>query len=129
MAASKGKKKQWHERRAEQKLRSRRILGEKQKRMRAQAERKKEREQLMSEKQKINKDINGVSGATISSRCAVFAVKKAIVLYEELDNVGIITCLGLDEAVELFICARLLLCNLTTIACKFASLAVTLTRI
>ena len=32
----------------------------------------------------VGKDINGVSGATISSRCATFAVKKAIVLYEEL---------------------------------------------
>lgn len=32
----------------------------------------------------VNKDITGVSGATISSRCATFAVKKAIVLYEEL---------------------------------------------
>lgn len=32
----------------------------------------------------VNKDINGISGATISSRCAAFAVKKAIVLYEEL---------------------------------------------
>lgn len=32
----------------------------------------------------VNKDINAISGATISSRCAVFAVKKAIVLYEEL---------------------------------------------
>ena len=33
---------------------------------------------------KVNKDITGVSGATISSNCATFAVKKAIVLYEEL---------------------------------------------
>lgn len=33
---------------------------------------------------KLDKDINGVSGATISSNCAIFAVKKAIVLYEEL---------------------------------------------
>ncbi len=33
---------------------------------------------------KLEKDINGVSGATISSNCAIFAVKKAIVLYEEL---------------------------------------------
>lgn len=33
---------------------------------------------------KLNKDITGVSGATISSNCAVFAVKKAIVLYEEV---------------------------------------------
>jgi Na+-translocating ferredoxin:NAD+ oxidoreductase RnfG subunit len=32
----------------------------------------------------VNKDINGISGATISSNCATFAVKKAIVLYEEL---------------------------------------------
>ena len=32
----------------------------------------------------VGKDINGVSGATISSRCATFAVKKAIILYEEL---------------------------------------------
>ena len=32
----------------------------------------------------VDKDITGVSGATISSRCATFAVKKAIVLYEEL---------------------------------------------
>lgn len=32
----------------------------------------------------VGKDITGVSGATISSRCATFAVKKAIVLYEEL---------------------------------------------
>lgn len=32
----------------------------------------------------VTKDITGVSGATISSRCATFAVKKAIVLYEEL---------------------------------------------
>jgi len=31
----------------------------------------------------IDKDINGISGATISSRCTTFAVKKAIVLYEE----------------------------------------------
>jgi len=33
---------------------------------------------------KVGKDITGVSGATISSRCATFAVKKAIVLYAEL---------------------------------------------
>ncbi len=33
---------------------------------------------------KVRKDIRGISGATISSRCACFAVKKAIVLYEEL---------------------------------------------
>jgi Na+-translocating ferredoxin:NAD+ oxidoreductase RnfG subunit len=33
---------------------------------------------------KVGKDINGISGATISSRSATFAVKKAIVLYEEL---------------------------------------------
>jgi len=32
---------------------------------------------------KLNKDITGISGATISSNCAVFAVKKAIILYEE----------------------------------------------
>ncbi len=32
----------------------------------------------------VGKDINGISGATISSRCATFIVKKAIVLYEEL---------------------------------------------
>ena len=32
----------------------------------------------------IGKDITGVSGATISSRCATFAVKKAVVLYDEL---------------------------------------------
>ena len=32
----------------------------------------------------VYKDINGVSGATISSKCATFAVRKAIVLYEEL---------------------------------------------
>ncbi len=32
----------------------------------------------------VNKDINGVSGATISSNCATFAVRKAIALYEEL---------------------------------------------
>jgi len=31
----------------------------------------------------VGTDITGVSGATISSRCATFAVKKAIVLYEE----------------------------------------------
>ncbi len=33
---------------------------------------------------KVRKDIRGISGATISSRSACFAVKKAIVLYEEL---------------------------------------------
>ena len=33
---------------------------------------------------KINKDIRAVSGATISSRSATFAVKKVIGLYEEL---------------------------------------------
>ncbi len=33
---------------------------------------------------KLDKDITGVSGATISSNCAIFAVKKAIVLFEEL---------------------------------------------
>jgi Na+-translocating ferredoxin:NAD+ oxidoreductase RnfG subunit len=32
----------------------------------------------------VGKDIVGVSGATISSRCATFAVKKALVIYEEL---------------------------------------------
>ena len=32
----------------------------------------------------VNKDITGISGATISSTCAAFAVKKAIILYEEL---------------------------------------------
>ena len=32
----------------------------------------------------VGKDIIGVSGATISSRSATFAVKKAIVLYEEV---------------------------------------------
>jgi len=32
----------------------------------------------------VGKDITGVSGATISSRAATFAVKKAIVLYEEV---------------------------------------------
>lgn len=32
----------------------------------------------------VYKDITGVSGATISSRCTTFAVRKAIVLYEEL---------------------------------------------
>ena len=32
----------------------------------------------------VGKDITGISGATITSRCATFAVKKAIVLYEEL---------------------------------------------
>lgn len=32
----------------------------------------------------VGKDINGISGATITSRCATFAVKKAVVLYEEL---------------------------------------------
>ena len=33
---------------------------------------------------KIDKDITGISGATISSRCAAFAVKKSIALYEEI---------------------------------------------
>ncbi len=33
---------------------------------------------------KVRKDIVGISGATISSKAAAFAVKKAIVLYEEL---------------------------------------------
>lgn len=32
----------------------------------------------------VGRDITGISGATISSRSATFAVKKAIVLYEEL---------------------------------------------
>jgi Na+-translocating ferredoxin:NAD+ oxidoreductase RnfG subunit len=32
----------------------------------------------------VGKDITGISGATISSRAATFAVKKAIVLYEEV---------------------------------------------
>jgi hypothetical protein len=32
---------------------------------------------------KVGKDITGVSGATISSISATFAVKKAIVLYKE----------------------------------------------
>lgn len=32
----------------------------------------------------VEKDITGISGATISSRCAAFAVKKAIALYGEL---------------------------------------------
>ena len=32
----------------------------------------------------VGKDIIGVSGATISSRAATFAVKKAIVIYEEV---------------------------------------------
>jgi len=32
----------------------------------------------------VDKDITGISGATISSRCAAFAVKKAVVLYEEI---------------------------------------------
>lgn len=33
---------------------------------------------------RVGRDIAGISGATISSRAATFAVKKAIVLYEEL---------------------------------------------
>jgi Na+-translocating ferredoxin:NAD+ oxidoreductase RnfG subunit len=33
---------------------------------------------------KVGKDITGISGATISSRAATFAVRKAIALYEEL---------------------------------------------
>lgn len=33
---------------------------------------------------KVYKDITAVSGATISSNCATFAVKKAVVLYDEL---------------------------------------------
>jgi Na+-translocating ferredoxin:NAD+ oxidoreductase RnfG subunit len=32
----------------------------------------------------VGRDITGISGATISSRASAFAVKKAIVLYEEL---------------------------------------------
>jgi electron transport complex protein RnfG len=32
----------------------------------------------------VGKDISGISGATISSRSSAFAVRKAIVLYEEL---------------------------------------------
>ena len=32
----------------------------------------------------VGKDITGISGATVSSKAATFAVKKAIVLYEEL---------------------------------------------
>jgi len=32
----------------------------------------------------VRKDIRGVTGATISSQCSAFAVKKAIVLYDEL---------------------------------------------
>jgi len=32
----------------------------------------------------IDKDITGISGATISSRCATFAVKKALILFEEV---------------------------------------------
>jgi Na+-translocating ferredoxin:NAD+ oxidoreductase RnfG subunit len=32
----------------------------------------------------VRKDIRGISGATISSDCTCFAVRKAIVLYEEL---------------------------------------------
>jgi Na+-translocating ferredoxin:NAD+ oxidoreductase RnfG subunit len=32
----------------------------------------------------VGEDVKGVSGATISSRAASFAVKKAILLYEEL---------------------------------------------
>lgn len=35
------------------------------------------------DKLQIDKDINGVSGATISASAAVFAVKKAIIIYEE----------------------------------------------
>jgi Na+-translocating ferredoxin:NAD+ oxidoreductase RnfG subunit len=33
---------------------------------------------------KVGRDIHGISGATISSRCATFAVKKVLVMYEEL---------------------------------------------
>ncbi len=33
---------------------------------------------------RVGRDITGISGATISSICATFAVKKAIVLFEEL---------------------------------------------
>jgi len=32
----------------------------------------------------IRDDIRGVTGATISSKCACFVVRKAMVLYEEL---------------------------------------------
>jgi len=32
----------------------------------------------------VGKDITGISGATITSRCTTFAVKKAVVLYQEL---------------------------------------------
>jgi Na+-translocating ferredoxin:NAD+ oxidoreductase RnfG subunit len=32
----------------------------------------------------VGRDITGISGATISSRSATFAVKKALVLFEEL---------------------------------------------
>ena len=32
----------------------------------------------------VGKDIVGISGATISSRCATFAVRKALVIYEEV---------------------------------------------
>jgi Na+-translocating ferredoxin:NAD+ oxidoreductase RnfG subunit len=32
----------------------------------------------------VGRDIVGISGATISSRCATFAVKKALVIYEEV---------------------------------------------
>ncbi len=35
------------------------------------------------DKLQIDKDINGISGATISASAAVFAVKKAIIIYEE----------------------------------------------
>lgn len=35
------------------------------------------------DKLQLEKDINGISGATISASAAVFAVKKAIVIYEE----------------------------------------------
>ncbi len=35
------------------------------------------------DKVQLDKDINGISGATISASAAVFAVKKAIVIYEE----------------------------------------------
>ena len=33
---------------------------------------------------KVRKDIRGISGATISSKCAAFAVKKALALYNEI---------------------------------------------
>lgn len=36
------------------------------------------------DKLEVGKDITGISGATISSNCATFAVKKAIIMYEEI---------------------------------------------